>query len=51
MSYYLQAGVAQVLSKDFSMKLSIFAGSDDGYLTNPHGRIIRDDSISNANLT
>lgn len=49
-NYYLQGGVTQVLSKDSSVKLSAFVGSDDGYLTNSHGRIVRDCNAPNAKL-
>jgi len=49
-SYNLQMGVTQVLTKDSSMKLSGFVLSDDGYLTNPHGIIVRDYDTSAARL-
>ncbi len=50
MNYYLQGGITQVLTKDSSVKVAAFVGSDDGYLTNPHGRIVRDYSTQNATL-
>jgi len=50
LSYNLQVGVTQVLSKDSSMKLSAFVLSDDGYLTNQHGIIVRDYNTPSARL-
>lgn len=50
LGYNLQLGVTQVLTKDSSMKLSAFLLSDDGYLTNQHGRIVRDYDTSDARL-
>ncbi len=50
MNYYLQGGITQVLTKDSSVKVAAFIGSDDGYLTNPHGRIVRDYPTQDAIL-
>ncbi len=49
-NYYLQGGITQVLTKDSSMKLALFVGTDDGYLTNHHGNIVRNYNSSSATL-
>ncbi|SFV61826.1 hypothetical protein MNB_SV-13-1605 [hydrothermal vent metagenome] len=49
-SYNAQVGLTQVLTKDSSLKLSAFMLADDGYLTNPHGIIVRNYNSNNAQL-
>jgi hypothetical protein len=50
MSYNAQIGLTQVLTSESSMKLSLFMVSDDGYLTNPHGIIVRDYNTNKTKL-
>ncbi|CAA6821984.1 MAG: Unknown protein [uncultured Sulfurovum sp.] len=50
LTFNLELGATQVLSKDSSLKVSAFVLSDDGYLTNPHGIVIRDYNSINPKL-
>jgi hypothetical protein len=45
MSYNIQLGVTQVLTAESSVKVSAFTLFDDGYLTNPHGLVVRENTI------
>jgi hypothetical protein len=45
--YNFQLGVTQVLTQESSVKLSAFTIQDSGYLTNPHGHIVRNLGRSN----
>jgi hypothetical protein len=49
-AYNVQIGLTQVLTSESSVKVSAFTLFDDGYLTNPHGLVVRDYNSVNATL-
>ena len=49
-SLNLEVGISQVLNKKSSVKASLFAINDAGYLTNPHSNVLRDYNQANRRL-